>query len=300
MERGDTGRLEQAKTIMRISLALGNYAKSPYTIPGLDARVYCIEELCYLLGENALLLDGTLMNGRLVDWVDKELGLEDLAREMNSIIARHGSLSTFVCLIMEYTGLQDTVYIDSVRKTLKRVAGLSSIERHKSQIDYLVRKKKYSSAVRGYRALLEKWDLMSRNDNEKLPAGNVLAAIYHNLGVAYTGLMLYERAADSFNDAFKVSGDKQHYSAYLAAKRMGMNDKDYVSFASGIPDSYDETLLLEKTIESLTREWNQSAEANRLELRSSAIGTGEEYKYVAENTAILEGLKNGYRENVGG
>ena len=140
---------------------------------------------------------------------------------------------------------------------------------------------------------------MSRDDTEKLPASSVLAAIYHNLGVAYAGLMLYERAADSFNDAFRVSGEKQHYSAYLAAKRLGMNDKDYVSFASGIPDAYDETLLLEKTIESLTREWNQSAEANRLDLRSTAIGTQDEYKDAAENAAILEGLKNGYRENVG-
>ena len=284
---------------MRISLSLGKYAKSPYTVPGLDARVYCIEELCYLLGENALLLDRTLMTENLADWVDKELGLEDLAVEMHAIIKRQGTLSTFVCLILEYTGLQDTVYIDSVRKALKRGAGLSSIERHKSQVDYLVRKKKFSSAVRGYRALLDKWDLMSRDDSTQLPASNVLAAIYHNLGVAYTGLMLYDRAADSFGDAFKVSGEKQHYSAFLAAKRLGMNDKDYVSFASGIPDAYDETLLLEKTIESLTREWNSGSEAGRLDLRSRVIGTADEYKYVAENSAILDGLKNGYRENVG-
>jgi hypothetical protein len=111
--------------------------------------------------------------------------------------------------------------------------------------------------------------------------------------------MLYDRAADSFGDAFKVSGEKQHYSAFLAAKRLGMNDKDYVSFASGIQDAYDDTLLLEKTIESLTREWNAGSEAGRLDLRSRVIGTADEYKYVAENSAILDGLKNGYRENVG-
>ena len=267
-------------------------------IPGLETPVYCIEELCYLLGENAVLIDQTIMTRNLAEWVDKELGLTELAQQMYAIIQRQGSLSTFVCLIMEYAGLQDMYYIDSVRKTLKRGAGLSAIERHKRQIDYLVSKKKYVSAVRGYHSLIEKWNYVSENGTSILPGINVLSAIHHNLGVAYTGLMLYERAADCFEEAYRLDGEREHYLAFIAAKRMGLDENEYISFAAGLTDGYEDTLKLEKTMEKLNAEWESRAETHSLKLRRQMRDSGDAYKYYAENDRILKGLKDGYRENV--
>lgn len=284
---------------MRISISLGKYATTPYAIPGLDTCVYCIEELSYLLGENAALIDQTIMSRGLVDWIARECELTDLADELAPLVERGGSVSNFVCIILEFTGLQDNYYIDSVRKILKRGAGLSTIERHKKQVDYLVEKKKFSSAVRGYRSLLEKWDMVSKDHSSILPGLNVLAAIHHNLGVAYTGLMLYTQAADAFEQAYKLDGNKEHYIAYLAAMRLGMSDTDYISFAASIPDAYDETMTLEKTIERLKSEWKQMGDAHRLHLRRQMRDGEDAQKYYSENERILKALKDTYRENVG-
>ena len=283
---------------MRITKCIGKYATTPYTIPGLDTSVYCLEELCYLLGENAVLVDRSVMTRSLAEWVEYELGLTELATQMHAIIQRQGSLSTFVCLIMEYTGLQDMYYIDSVRKILKHGTGLSAIERHKSQVDYLVSKKKYLSAVRGYHALIEKWDYVTKNQTMILPGINVLAGIYHNLGVAYTGLMLYDRAATAFYEAYGLEKDKEHYRAFIAAKRLGLGDSEYVDFVAGLEESHDDTLLLERTIENLRAEWENRGETHSLKLRRQMRNTDEAHKYYSENERILKALKDSYRENV--
>ncbi len=284
--------------MIRITKCIGKYATNPYKIPGLEPPVYCLEELCYLLGENAVMIDRTIMTRSLAEWVEYELDLVELATQMHAIIQRQGSLSTFVCLIMEYTGLHDMYYIDTVRKILKRGAGLSAIERQKSQIDYLVTKKKYMSAVRGYHALIEKWDYVSKNKTMNLPGINVLAAIYHNLGVAYAGLMLYDRAADSFDKAYSLDENREHFLAMIAARRMGMDDRDYVDMMAAYPDAYEDTLRLEKTIEDLQKEWKAGGEAHSLSLRKGMRDTDEAPKYFAENERILKGLKDSYRENV--
>ena len=282
----------------RITKSIGKYATTPYSIPGLETSVYCLEELCYLLGENAVLIDRTIMNRGLAEWIESELDLPELAEQMYSIIQRQGSLSTFVCLIMEYCGLQDMYYIDSVRKTLKHGTGLSAMERHKSQIDYLVTKKKYMSAIRGYHSLIEKWNYVSKNQTMILPGINVLAGIYHNLGVAYAGLMLYDRAADSFEHAYKLDGDRNHFLAFIAAKRMGLSDSEYIDFVAEVPDAYDDTLRLERTMETLKSQWENRGETHSLKLRRSTRESDEAHKYYDENDRILKGLKDGYRENV--
>lgn len=283
---------------MSVSISVGKYAKTPYVVHGLEAYVYCIEELCYLLGENAVLIDSSIMTRGLVEWIEAELGLRELAEELYPLVERQGSVSSFVCMILDYVRIQDSYLIDSVNKTLKRGTGLSTIERHKKQIDYLVEKKKYFTAVRGYRGLLEKWDMVSRDHSSVLPGLNVLASIHHNLGVAYTGLMLYERAAECFDTAYKLDGDREHYIAYLAAMRMGMSEGDYISFAASIPDSYEDTLFLEKTVERLKSEWKQSGDAHRLHLRKQMRDTDDSQMYYDENERILKALKDSYRENV--
>lgn len=76
---------------MRVSVCVGSYAKMPYRIPGLGTDVYSMEELCYCLKENAFLLDLSLMEDGLLDWVEKECGLRELAKALHPLVHRQGS-----------------------------------------------------------------------------------------------------------------------------------------------------------------------------------------------------------------
>ena len=54
---------------MKASLCVGEYCENAYNVEGLDIRVYSMEELCYCLKETAFLLDLSIMNDKLVDWI---------------------------------------------------------------------------------------------------------------------------------------------------------------------------------------------------------------------------------------
>lgn len=283
---------------MRITLSTGNYTTTPYYIAGLDIPVYCIEELSFCIRENAFLLDAELMNDELVEWIGNRCGLKELSRKLYSIVHRQGSLSSFVTLILEYSGLFDAATVKSLAMFLKKNAGLSSIERRKEKIDGLVNNKKYVSAIRGYDALLAKWDEPSDRVGE-LPAPGVRADILHNKGVALAEMMQYERAASCFMKSYEISGRQEEYVAYLAAMRMGLSESEYISFASELTDSYAGTLQLEKTMERISREWEKQADYQRLAMRKIMRSGSDKQKYYDENDRLTQALRDNYRDCVG-
>ncbi len=87
-------------------LCVGDYARQPYTFQRIGVKVYCVEELCYCLGENAYLLDHAIVSRELVDWIEKQCGLTQLAGELNGLISHQASESAFVGTILQYAGYQ--------------------------------------------------------------------------------------------------------------------------------------------------------------------------------------------------
>ena len=282
---------------MRVSVCVGDYAKTPYCIPGLEMNVYCLEELCYCLKENTFLLDLSLMNDGLLHWIDQECGQKELTRALYPLIHRQGSLSAFVGMILNYTGLYSETEAREVEQVLKQGAGLSRIEKRKSQVDYLVKKKKYMAAIREYDNLIAKWR-ESENKEEPLPAVSCLSAILHNKGVALAGLMLYDRAAECFLAAYETDKDPDCYRDYLAAKRMTLSEEEYVAFAAERSEDYGHTLGLEKELEELLEEWEQQPEYLLLYNRQERRNGADRQSYYAEGDRMIQTLKDSYRSCV--
>ena len=234
---------------MQASVCVGNYTTIPYYVAGLEIPVYSMEELCYCIKENAFLLDISLMNDSLLEWIDRDCGLRGLAKELHPLVHKKGSLSAFVTMIMEYTGFYSSEIIADVIQVLKQGAGLSNIEKRKSQIDYYVKRKKYVAAIKGYDTLLARWSEPAAETEEGLPAPELKAAILHNKAVACIGLMLYSQAAELFQEAYGLDRKEEYMLAYLAAKRMQLTEEEYIAFAAGIPECFNQSLILEKKLE---------------------------------------------------
>lgn len=282
---------------MSVSACVGDYAKTPYEIISLETKVWCVEELCYCLRENAFLLDASLMNSGLVNWIGDECGLKDLAAQLYPLVRKQGSLSAFVAMIEEYVALYDEEMIWMMSKILKYGAGLSHIEKRKKQIDYLVTRKKYAAAIRSYDYLLDQWDEMEQA-KEELPEIAVKGEILHNKAVALCSLMLYGAGAGTFMEAYDITGDKEEYAAYLAAKRMELSEDDYIAFAADEVEHFEETLALEKKMEELAKDFEQQEACHRLTLRKEwRQGSGKQ-NYYEDNDLLLVALKNEYKENV--
>ena len=278
---------------MRVSVCVGNYAKEPYRIPGLEINVFSMEELCYCMKENAFLLDLSLLDDGLLDWMEQECGLGELAQRLHPLVHRRGQLSEFAVAILRYVGFYGEEAIGEMEQALKQGAGLSGIEKRKNQIDYLVRKKKYRLALRGYDELLQNWQEQENGEAAK-PAPDFQAEIWHNMGVAYTGLMLSEGAAECFRQAYELSRDEAYCVDYLAAKRMQLSEKEYVDFAAGCTEWYPQTQELEEKYKEAAGEWEKHPDHLKLHHRRD-LKSRDRQKYNEESERLVQVLKDSYR-----
>ena len=163
-----------------VYLCIGRRSATPYYIEGSGIGIYSFEELAYYIRENLLMLDTTIMDDRLCNFMDRELGLTDLADKLSHIINSGGSLTDFVEAFFFYTHFASVAEIENMKRQLASRGTLSKSEKYRMKGDFLVKGGRYSEAVNEYNMALDEIDL-SQKPNEA-------ARIFHNKGVAYAEL----------------------------------------------------------------------------------------------------------------
>ncbi len=273
----------------RVILCMGRTATIPYYFDKLSIRVWSVEELCYCLRENAFLLEPDIVSSRLVEWIENECGLRELSESLKSLIHQRGSLPAFVVKILEYVGFYDEEVLLHVSNTLQSGASLSDYEKKKKRGDYFLRNKKYARAMQEYEFLL-----MELPGDEQ----GIKAEVLHNKGVAMAGLFLFEGAANEFMSAYELTGDRDYFRNYLAAKRMQYDDKEYISFVAGVADAYDVSIELEREINEILTQWDNSEELKSLNELWKLKEEGQRSLYYEEIDTRTQNLKELYRECV--
>jgi len=272
---------------MKAIACLGNYGKVPYYFEKLDIQVFCMEELCYCLKENAFLLGNEIMQDSLLQFIAQECDVPQLAQELYPLVHKKGNLSTFVAMILEYVGFYSPEEIRQVEETLKQSAHLSDYDKQKIQIDYLVEHKKYSIALEEYERLYE-----------SMPKDSLAGAVLHNMGVVYARMMMYQKAAVTFLKAYELGGSNASFIAYLGAKRFELTDREYVDFAAGMAEQYANEMELEKILEEVYEQWENSPEYLGMIHMKEWRQEGREGKYREECELILNNMKKEYRSSV--
>jgi len=121
----------------------------------------------------------------------------------------------------------------------------------------------------------------------------------HNKGVALAHMMEYGAAAECFRQSYEIEPVDETYQSYLAAKRMELEETEYLAFIAQMPDSYEKSLALEKQIEQLETEFAKQESGHKIsELRLWRF-EGDKQKYYEELERIARLLKENYRNSVG-
>lgn len=274
----------------RAILLCGADAKTPYRFFNPDVSVYNIEELCYVLRENAFLLDADMADKRLAAWIDTECGLHDLATALLPLAYPKGNMAAFVMTILEYTGNYSQEELEETERLLKQGAQLGVYEKYKIRIDNLVENGKLVQAMTEYDELAA---ILPQVENE------LTAKVLHNKAVAMAGLALYEQAARCFLQSYEMCPDRETYVEYLAAKRLALGEEDYISFVAEIPEAYEDSMELEKRVEKSRLEFDASVPKQHLEQLQEWKGNGNFTRYSTEVEKIIQGLKQNYRHNIG-
>jgi hypothetical protein len=275
-------------------MGTGRYAEKPYFMDKFYVNLYSVEELCYLFVEKAELIDQDVMQPRMVRWLDEQCGLEQLAHTLYTFLNQKASTMAYVGTILEYVNLYPPDVVAKTEEVIKSNEGLNPYERRKAKADYLLQSRKYYAAMEQYYSLLS-----------QLPETDMMlrAKILHNMGVTCTGMFMFYQAADWFLQAYETGQDSESLFSYLAALRMDMQEKDYITFISEHPEYHDMSLKVERGMEQAYGQF-EGTDANRMlftlqvfkEEGNGVMGTAAPYYQEIEK--LTAELKEKYREYV--
>lgn len=269
----------------RVFVPIGNRAQTPYYVKNADIHVYSLEELCYVICENAFVLEDSLVDRDLVSWIDHSLGLKDLAKSLHELMNQNGSAGALAGIILDYTGNYDTRQVNYVENILQTGSGLTTYEKRRHHADYMLSVGKYIRAVEEYQELLG-----DMPDADRKFHGDVLC----NMGTALANLFLYQEAADAFARAADLLPEDQTIiQAYLAAVRMYAPTEEYIRFISAHPEWNRASMALEADVSTLERDWTYSPEY----VKTKEITDGKQYDYFDEIHRRIQNLKYDYRES---
>ena len=273
----------------RVYLCMGKYAKVPYSFDSARIRVFCIEELCFHLKENAYLLDKDIFCESLVDWIEEECALPDLAKRLRSLLKIQDKPENYVRQIFEYTGYYDPKEAKEIQRQISVSGEVEPAQKLKTRADYYLESRRYVLAVQEYRNILGETRGM-------LPSFE--GQLRHNMGVAQARLFRFEKAAEAFLQAYRLTGDERSLLACLSAMRLHLKEPEYLNFLMEHEEYYEASLKLEKQVVERRNAWTDIRNESTIASIRGAFFAGEEETCSRLMGEEMERLKDAYRDYV--
>ena len=195
-------------------------ASLPFYIKNISMNIYSIEELCYYLYHNIYLLDETIINEHLCDWLKKELGLNRLYQKLYRILEDERGTGDFILAIFREINYLSHEEFRKMNEELVLLEQQPDTVRKKKKGDYLVNNKMYVNAIRMYEDAL----VSIETDNMGI---QFAGEIYNNMGYAYLKLFQMEEAKNCFKKAYEKLHTHQIFKEYLSVCRMVMSDEEW-------------------------------------------------------------------------
>ena len=278
----------------QIILGTGRQAGKPYFVEKFYVNLYSVEELCYLLVEKAEMLDPEIMRRDLVQWLDEQCGLNQLAHALYSLLNQNGSTAAFAGIILEYVNLYPADVVSRTEEIISNNEDLSPWERQKAKADYMLLHERFYGALKQYHSLLT-----------QVPETNrpLRSQVLHNMGVAYAKLFMFRQAADRFLQAYEADGVEDSLALYLASVRFYSQDKEYISFIADHPEYHNASLRVERRMEQAAGQF-EATDENRMLFtlqvfkEEGSSTAGNDTPYYEEIEKLTNELKERYREYV--
>ncbi len=196
-------------------------AKQPYEIARIQRKIYTIEELVFYLHHHLYLVDYTIMNEHLCDWLEEELELNELADNLRRMLEQNVTVERFIITILAYSSIYTTGELSQIQDVLEQLKNQKPVEKQKYKADNLLQSGSVKSAITAYQEIV-------RGERDESVDGKFYGKVYACLGACYGRLFLYEEAAKMYEAAFQICEEEAMLKAYLYACRRYMSKEEYI------------------------------------------------------------------------
>ncbi len=270
---------------------VGKRAAVPYYMENAGINLFTIEELGFYLYENVFLLDQSLMKPELVRFIERELELPELAEMLNRILLTGGSLASFVVCILRYLNYCSEAQLAIVEQSLTEGFADGNLHRRRIRGDKHVKAGRYLEAIREY-------TFAEAAMNDDIDQEEV-ASLFHNMGVAYARMFLFEEAAAYFKQSCDLHFRQKSYVSYLSAKRMIMTPGDYLELVRS--EHADPEIIngIEKKLDASITALKDRGDYRLYMRLKRKKNDGDIAGYREDMRALLSSFENDYRKNMG-
>lgn len=246
-------------------------ARRPYEITRIHRKIYSIEELCYFLCNHLYLIDYTIMNEQLCDWLEEELELKELADNLRQHLEQYGSMQQFVVTILAYSSIYTTAELSYVQNVLDKLKNQKPVEKQKFKADNLLSNGALKPAILIYQSILQA-------EIDETVDKKFYGRVYASLGSAYGRMFLYEEAAKMYESAFQICEEESMLKAYLYACYRYLPKQEYEELLQKSQVYQGVDNLIQEEIEELEGKLKFSMTEDTLDKWKEnyrRVGTGE-------------------------
>ena len=172
--------------------------KKPFNIEVLSLNIHSYEELCYIIFENPILVTEGIVSDTLVEFIRDDLNLEVLADNVKRKMSNGTADEDILVYIIDSCSLYNNAEKIIFRNAMGKIKKMAVHEVDKQRADYMFYIGKYELAKTYY---LEILDMDTKAEN------GFIGSVYHNLGVIYANLFLYEEALDALKKSYELTND---------------------------------------------------------------------------------------------
>lgn len=257
-------------------------AVNPLYVSYSDVRLYSVEELCYYIYNNIYIITGNFISDELIHFLRYETKDTALADRVELMKKSGASLAAILVTILKSVDYYSISEIDKISEILNTLDNQNVYERLRSRADTYLDREKYFKAIDCYKQIIKEY----KND----APGAFTARVYHNMGVAYARMFMYDKAAESFKTAYETGQYDESYNAYLSAKYFNERNRELI-----VEDVSDKELAVRKRIEGVMDNARYQDEYRKLEELVKRKEHGDVAYYHKAVKDMLGNWKDEYR-----
>ncbi len=267
-------------------------ADTPFYIENISTNIYSIEELCFYLYNNLYLVDETILNGKLCDWLQNVLGLTALSKKVRSLLEQKAPVGQILMPIFKEIYYLSHEEMRIFNAKLEQYGAQPERIRMKMKADYLYGNEKYRNALNIYKASLK-----LPEDDET--GSQFKGSVYYNMGCAYARLFEFSEARECFKTAYEFLHTNRVLTGYLTAVCLADGEDQMMKTAESLGVDQDTVLQIWSQLEDARESFEESAIAARFQKLKERMENGDRRGYETGMKDYLKELTDTYHKNTG-
>lgn len=266
-------------------------ALTPYHFRLTDTNVYSMEEVCYYIWHNIYMIQEEVFDREFVMWIEKELHMEETSHKLAFLIQDHKNLKDIVVTICCSCDYYDEEEINALIRLMDEIEQMPAYARKKHKGDTYL-------ACHSYEKALEEYEKVFESDEILHAEKEAYGSIFHNMGVAYSNLAEFRKAAEYFLKAYEQNKKDASLSQGLFALRLSKDVEGYKKALVDFDVSPEKQLQWEKEYTQVISQSSQCREALKIEKLRNVMKSGNVAEYYDKVHKYVLDWKNEYRKQI--